>query len=116
MAFFPCSNHHAPYTGPSSAVYPAIVNGTVAERGKLRMCTVCFVEYMQAVGSHLVEIVDEATAQATPGCYLCGAKDEAAQLAAIFVTAYPKGQEPKNFYGRVCFNDRPKAVEQFLLK
>lgn len=116
MAFFPCSNHHGPYRGPSSAAYPAIVNGVTAERGKLRMCPVCFVEYMQAAGQVLLEVVDEATATAMPGCYLCGDSGDAALLESIFVTLYPRGQEPRNFYGRVCASDRGKAVAQFLLK
>ena len=46
MAFFPCSNHHAPYRGPSWGVYPAIVTGGEAERRKLRMCEPCFDEYV----------------------------------------------------------------------
>jgi hypothetical protein len=63
-----------------------------------------------------VEVVDEATATSTPGCYLCGAAGDVAMLDSIFVTLYPRNQEPRNFYGRVCANDRRQAVGQFLLK
>lgn len=116
MAFFPCSNHHAPYRGPSSAAYAAIVNNVTQERGKLRMCPVCFVEYMQSAGSSLVEVVDEESATRSLGCYKCGANSDAAQLDSIFVTTYPRNAEPRNLYGRVCANHRADAVAQFLLK
>src|SRR6478672_8781000 len=102
MAFFPCSNHHAPYRGPSNAAYPAIVNGMTAERGKLRMCVECFDAYVDEASQALIEVTDRESAERSPGCYRCQEMTAREDFESIFITVYPRGHEPRNFYGRVC--------------
>jgi hypothetical protein len=118
MAFFPCSNHHAPYRGPSFSAYPAIVAGNEATRGKLRMCEPCFRDYLANAAAALKE-VDEATDPdfTSPGCFNVGQNGPCDDdKNGVFVTLYPRGEPPRNFYGSTCRNHWSKAVEEFLLR
>lgn len=117
MAFYPCSNHHAPYRGPSNAAYPAIVDGASSNRRHLRMCQPCFGEYLDSVGHRLTEVNFEKSASgmeddAPVGCAFCGASDPS---LACFVTAYPKGTPERAYHGKVCAECEPRAVSELLL-
>jgi len=116
MAFYPCSNHHAPYRGPSYAAYPAIVNGADSERRHLRMCQPCFGDYLGAIGENLTEVDFDPTKKVDMAderlCSFCGAER---YERTIFVTAYPKGEPERAFYGRCCLECEPAAKAAVLL-
>ena len=116
MAFYPCSNHHAPYRGPSAAAYPAIVNGTTADRKHLRLCLSCFAEYVDQVAKVLTEVkfdvVDASEALAHHACSFCGTGPEDKK---VFLTAYPNKAPERAFYGSVCSACEPRARAEVLL-
>jgi hypothetical protein len=117
MAFFPCSNHHAPYRGPSCAAYPAIVDGPSSNRRHLRMCEPCFGDYLETVAERLTEVDFGSSTVTDLGaerrlCKWCGARRDDRQ---VFVTAYPKGEPERAFFGGVCVDCEPKAVAEILL-
>jgi hypothetical protein len=117
MAFYPCSNHHAPYRGPSCAAYPAIVEGQSSNRRHLRMCQPCFGDYLEGIGQRLTEVDFGSTAvedhsKENRACAWCGAQRDDRQ---VFVTAYPKGEPERAFFGSVCVECEPKAIAEVLL-
>jgi len=118
MAFYPCSNHHAPYRGPSAAAYSAIVDGSSSIRRHLRMCQPCFGDYLETVAQKLTEVDFDAKENADhpdsggSACSFCGAIDAS---LACFVTAYPPKAPERAFYGRSCAKCEPKAVAELLL-
>jgi len=118
MAFFPCSNHHAPYRGASRAAYPALVDGASSDRRHLRMCEPCFRDYLGAVSEKLAEVNYDEPAEAEPSeaqaCSFCGRVTEEKTVAA-FVTAYPNKEPERAFWGRVCLECSPAARALLLL-
>jgi hypothetical protein len=116
MAFYPCSNHHGPYRGASSAAYPAIVTGTSSDRRHLRMCQPCFGDYLECIGKVLSEIdysgADSGTMPAVWPCAFCGAERDDSR---VYVTAYPKGEPERSFYGGCCAGCEPRAKAEVLL-
>jgi hypothetical protein len=116
MAFYPCSNHHAAYRGPSYAAYPAMVDGALSDRRHLRMCQPCFGAYLEAIAEHLTEVNFDPTVTVNQteerNCSFCGA---ASFDRTVFVTAYPKGEPERAFYGRCCLECEAKAKAEVLL-
>jgi hypothetical protein len=116
MAFYPCSNHHASFRGPSYAAYPAIVNGASSARKHLRLCQDCFGDYIGAVEHRLHEVEFDASDQSDRSeeriCRYCGTKDVPLM---IFVNAYPKGEPERAFYGGCCSSCEPQAKAEILL-
>ena len=116
MAFYPCSNHHAPYRGPAQTAYPAIVEGSESNRRHLRMCQPCFEDYLGSITAKLEEVDFEATDAGGSSirklCKFCGATDPP---LTVFVTAYPKGEEGRAFYGGCCRSCEPQARAEVLL-
>lgn len=117
MAFYPCSNHHAPYRGPAAAAYPALVDGPSTDRRHLRLCQPCFGDYLESVENRLQE-VDYGNAKAngpseSAPCAFCGS-NKGCPVAA-FVTAYPPKAEERAFYGRVCRDCESTAKAELLL-
>jgi len=115
MAFYPCSNHHFPYRGPSFAAYPALVNGTTSDRKHLRMCEPCFDEYLQAISERLEEVsldgTDSGELQETWACSWC----RQAAPWRIYVNAYPKKESGRLFFGAACDLHEPQARSLVLL-
>jgi len=118
VAYFPCSNHHAPYRGPSAAAYPALVDGPSTDRRHLRMCQPCFGDYLDSVAQRLSEVQFDDPKAASPSetaqCSFCGAPNVETPIAA-FVTAYPPKTSERAFYGRVCRGCELKAKSELLL-
>lgn len=116
MAFYPCSNHHGPYRGPSHAAYPAFVEGNSSDRRHLRMCQPCFGDYLDVIAQHLTEVDFDPTKTVDQTqereCSWCG-KDRYERT--VFVTAYPKGEPERAFYGRCCLECEPAAKAEVLL-
>jgi hypothetical protein len=115
MAFYPCSNHHAPFRGPAHAAYPSLVNGASSDRKHLRMCLPCFEEYMGTLAGTLLEVdfsrSDTAELTATWPCSWCR---NAAEWR-IYVNAYPKGEPERLFYGAACEAHLSQARSTLLL-
>jgi hypothetical protein len=116
MAFHPCDMHNAPYRGPSSAVYPALVEGTENNRRHLRLCEPCFDDYLATVGARFMEVLFDGRAVIDLGesdCRYCSTRAEAGKAA--FITAYPKHADSRQFWGRVCRDCTPAAEAELLL-
>ena|ERR1700693_1865306 len=119
MAFYPCSNHHAPYRGPSAAAYPAIVDGSTSNRRHLRLCQPCFGDYLDTVAEVLHEVdFDGKLTEETPGqplpdvCAFCGSDSPS---LGCFVTAYPSKEPERAFHGRCCQGCEERAIAALLL-
>jgi hypothetical protein len=118
MAFYPCSNHHGPYRGPSSAAYPAIVDGLSSDRRHLRMDRECFGDYLRHVAERLYEVRfedgehDEAATGPKDECAFCGSVQTE---LGCFVTAYPQHEKERQFHGRCCRECMPAAKAELLL-
>jgi hypothetical protein len=118
MAFYPCSNHHAPYRGPAAAAYPALVDGASTDRKHLRMCQPCFADYLAAAEARLAEVEYDKPGGASPeessACSWCGEKWGKCPTA-VFLTAYPTGEAERSFYGRTCRECESAAKAELLL-
>jgi hypothetical protein len=118
MAFYPCSNHHGPYRGPSCSAYPAIVEGQRSNRRHLRMDQECFGDYLRQVAERLYEVrfdddgSGDESGPASDQCAFCGAADTS---LGCFVTAYPQHEKERQFHGRCCRDCEPAAVAELLL-
>jgi len=104
MGFYPCSGHGLMFKGPAQAMYPALIEGGNSERSHLRFCKDCFADVIAQAEKVLTEVIAGAKPESANQrvCYLCQA--EGARFA-LFVTAYPKGEEPRQFFGAVCADD-----------
>jgi hypothetical protein len=101
VGLFPCAAHGAFFKGAAEAAYPSLVMGKESEREHQRLCHECF--------SSLIALCEEKLSEAVVGekppafnqrvCAMCGG---AAGRASLFVTVYPRGEEPRNFFGAVC--------------
>jgi hypothetical protein len=96
MAWHPCEMHHAPYRGAQRTAYPALVDGSVQSRRRLRLCEGCFNELRSFAALHMRPAEEEGEA---PPCAIC---NDAVTDAALFLTLYDKGTEREDWYGRVC--------------
>jgi len=101
------------FKGAAEAAYPALVFANEAERTHLRMCHDCFVSFVETCEEHLSEVIDGAEPQPSDKrvCCMCGG---AAGRTALFVTAYPRGEEPRQFFGHVCDRDVAPARVDWL--
>lgn len=115
MALFPCQRHGLHYRGAQSTLYPAVVNGSSSTRWKLRLCFDCAMDLLSKVEEKLTLVDSDGSADVngTSGeeCYECGSHQ---LLDALFVTAYVRSEEPRQFYGHTCSSCRP-AFERMLL-
>lgn len=113
MGFFPCSAHGAMFKGAAEAAYPALVFANESERTHLRFCHECFTSFLATCEERLEEVVDGAKPQSADKrlCCMCGG---AAGRTALFVTAYPRGAEPRQFFGHVCDSDVAPARADWL--
>jgi hypothetical protein len=118
MAYYPCSNHHAPYRGPAAAAYPALVDGASTDRKHLRMCQPCFGDYLAQAEARLTEVdygnPDGAAPDSGATCAFCGGHRNDCPTA-VFLTAYPPKADERSFYGRVCRECEGKAKSELLL-
>lgn len=116
MAMFPCSADGARYRGPSSAMYPAVVIGRESTRAHLRLCTPHFQQLEQYCREHLEQVIyDQPESMQTQllVCGLCGGQPDATYM--VFVTAYPQGQEERQYFGRLCSRCAPRFHREMLL-
>lgn len=113
MGFYPCSGHGAFFKGAAEAAYPALVSGVASDRAHLRFCHDCFVQFLARCEEALVEVRNGTRADTVTErvCCLCGA---AAGRTAVFVTAYPKGEPERRFFGGVCDEDVDAARAAWL--
>lgn len=95
MAQFPCDMCGQRYHGKQQTAYPAIVNGTYAERGKRRLCPRCLEQLTEWISDHLVGSQDPEPVEL---CFEC-AKPE--PELAVFLTLYRDGADREDWYGRV---------------
>ena len=96
MAIFPCDYGLHRYPGPQRTLYPAVVNGARAVRGKRRCCPEHFAALVAFLRS-LPEIPDDIGPAA---CYRPDCLENPA--VGFFLTAYDRGQEREDFYFRSC--------------
>lgn len=100
MAVFPCDIGRHRYPGPQQTMYPAVVDGDLCRRRKLRLCPIHFAELLdrlhQGYSNGQIEFLD---VQAVT-CPLCSnpVRDETGQF---FATVYAKGSERADFWAPV---------------
>jgi hypothetical protein len=101
MGFFPCSFHGAFFKGAAQAAYPALVQGTESERAHLRLCGDCFSVFLTSCEDQLTEAIEGERPPTADQrvCVMCAGSPAP---AALFVTLYPSGAAPRNFFGAVC--------------
>lgn len=114
MAFFPCSLHGGRFRGAATHLYPAIVDGGSSDREHQRLCPDCAAASLVWAAKHAQE-VNEATDYDESldhmGCIVDGATS--GETLAFFLTAYPRGETERQFFGRVCREHVP-ALKQAL--
>jgi len=103
MAFFPCDVHGTMFRGAASHFYPAIVRGQDSDREHMRVCQVDAASLLSWADAHASRVT-EGTQFELDGpstrCLVCDL--QSAETDAFFLTAYPKGEEERQYYGRVC--------------
>jgi hypothetical protein len=104
MAQFPCSRCGQRYRGPQQTAYPAIVDGTDAERAKMRLCPGDFKAHTEWALTALVEATVETEGDAK--CCVCG--NDGVTLA-VFDTIYAAHAERVDLWGRLCVGCLPDA-------
>lgn len=114
MGFFPCSKHGTFFKGAAETAYPAWVFGVDSERTHLRLCHECFVTYVEQCESSLTEAIEGERPRADNQrvCVVCGGSNTE---SALFVTVYPKGQPPRQFFGPLCLDDVAAAKAAWLI-
>jgi len=101
------------FRGPAEAAYPAIVHGQTSDRGHLRLCHDCFSDYIATAEGTLYEVSDElAPTDAQWVCLVCRDSDADRR---VFITAYPRGERPRQFFGGFCATHEPQVREAYLV-
>lgn len=96
MATYPCSWCGARYRGPQQTAYPAVVDGTIVFRERMRLCPECF---RRVVTADWLTLVGAGPEEDRSVCSLCEVN---LGRWAIFVTYYEDRQERQDLYGRSC--------------
>jgi hypothetical protein len=80
------------------------------------MCQPCFGDYLEGIGKVLTEVNysadDEGAMPAVWPCAFCGVDRDDLR---VYVTAYPKGEPERAFYGGCCSDCEPRAKAEVLL-
>ena len=100
MALFPCSVGAHRYSGAQKTMYPAITTGGDSTRGRLRLCTGHFREYMDRLEISALRAQLEFDTAQTARCYNCGDLADRDSLS-LFVTTYAGGEEREDFWAPV---------------
>jgi hypothetical protein len=99
MALFPCYMGQHRYRGPACHFYPAVVLGGRANRQHQRVCPDHLEQLLDTLSAYEIE-TDEATTTWTEMTFLCWScgKPVEQDPAQIFVTAYPRNEERRDFW------------------
>jgi len=80
------------------------------------MCQPCFGDYLENIGKVLKEVQydanDSEVISAIWPCAFCGVERDDSR---VYVTAYPKGEPERAFYGGCCSNCEARAKAEVLL-
>ena len=113
MGFFPCSKHGLMFRGPAEAAYPALVIGQTSDRAHLRLCHECFTDYVAAAEGTLFEVSDVISP--TDDHWVCLVCRDSNANRRVFITAYPRGEAPRQFFGGFCAAHEPQVREAYLV-
>lgn len=100
MAMYPCDVNDRRYNGPQQTIYPAIVDGLMNTRRKLRLCPTHFDAYMETLSTRANNAQLEFEAEPKVRCISCGQEAEGAKYA-FFATAYAAKADRVDFWAAV---------------
>lgn len=114
MALFRCDDRFHRYPGQQQTMYPAVVNGTVAWRRKLRLCPEHFTLRLEYLELNAQNAKGDLAELETSSCVLCHNEAPGAETQ-FFVTVYAKGQERVDYFAVVHSECRDALREDWHL-
>lgn len=87
MAIYPCDATGHRYPGRQRTMYPAVSSGALSSRRKLRLCKEHFGGFLDQLGAHAIDAVEDSAPGAVLLCYLCD-QPCAGSSSALYVTVY----------------------------
>lgn len=117
MSFTPCWLCHQMYRGKASTFYFAYLQHADREELKMLLCPQCCSVQFDRIAEFVTEI-EYGVPQAIDLVDTCGGCGKIARDGgvALFVTAYPRGAERADFYGRChigrCTSDFWNLIKQ----
>jgi hypothetical protein len=95
-------------------MYPAIVDGTIATRRKLRLCESHFAGYLDHLRASAQNDQTDFESAKQPPCYLCS-KPVADDPAQMFVTVYDLRAERQDWWAPLHHDCVEGAMEDWLI-
>lgn len=115
MAFTPCAADRRMYAGGSQTAFVRLVHGSESYGGKRQWCPEHFAEFQEKLRERaiLVSVGDEFVAE--PSASHCGNCNAAlnGNGTALFVSAFPRGAKPSQWYQQYCATCAPVAAEMW---
>lgn len=96
MALYPCDFHNHRYSGPQRTAYPAIVDGTSAQRRKMRLCKPHFDDLVALCETFMFD----SDHPDIPNC--CSRCNDPAPHHAMYITLYDHSTERRDLYAPLC--------------
>lgn len=104
MALYPCDIGNHPYRGAQNSVYLSVLNGLRSDRMKARLCTPHLRKVIAAIETRMSRVLGDGFEIQQDGM-LCMVGDCALgeeDRTAVFATVYGQGDEPWQYFARVC--------------
>lgn len=114
MAMFPCDVTGHRYRGAQQTIYPAIVEGQIAVRRKLRLCDRHFVALTDQLAVHCQNAQMDFDEVGNPPCGLCD-EPVTQDTAQFFATVYAKGAEREDWWAPVHHDCVSALMDDWLL-
>lgn len=117
LSIFPCERCRRPVKGALSAAYVNLTNGSTRSGRKIRLCSKHLEELLEGLKGWWTEILDDYGQEPLSGCTRCAEPvDSQTTRYGLFGNIYPKGQDPRFFYGVLCSRDAHALKDTYQLQ
>lgn len=112
----PCTRCRRRFRGSAQHLYPAVLSLVSEDRAKHSLCGDCFDHNMRFVRDRLAYVDYDAEPEGADaeraGCCICGFSEEI--VGTVFVTAYGRDTERRDYYGKVCGGHVDQVRDQLI--
>jgi len=103
VSFYPCDSHRERVNGALSGARVTVLHRDANYSRKLRLCEPCLSDLVGVLANQWQELRDGEPPPSDSRLQVCTQEGCDRQSAApIFGFVYPRGFEPRFFYGRLC--------------
>jgi hypothetical protein len=100
MALYPCDATGHRYVGPQQTIYPALVDGGMSARRKLRLCGLHFAQMLATLEDSTQDAFADHDPSVDMRCMSCH-RSEPVPTSGFFATVYAHRAERRDFWGAV---------------